>query len=147
MSFVSFVNNFLKPGFRQSFPRLDVSSESNEAIKPFLQEINQDDFRKNLIQAFNEKNVQQSPYAGIINDLVKQIQTTPTDGFTQSVKIFTKFKDEITKLIEYLKNSIKGLENITKIGNVLSELYPPKSDLSPTNMTNHYDGVPQAGWL
>jgi hypothetical protein len=127
MSFVAFVNNFLRPGFRCSFPRLVVSSEFNKAIQPFLPTIH-DDFQDNLITALNSGDVNHSPNAEIIKGLVKQIQKSPTKEFFDSINIFDKIKEEIPDLIEYLKNSIIGLENIKKIGEVLSKLYPPLTD-------------------
>ena len=111
MSFVSFVNNFLKPGFssttHNSGISFNTSFESHEAAKPFLNIHNPKETAKNIFQDLSRE---------------EQLNTQESANFV------LQHQKQIKDLIKYLKDTAKALENFPKLACQLLLLQPKNTN-------------------
>jgi hypothetical protein len=164
MSLLRFVNNFIQPLERPLKPEnsLKINSAFNDAIVPLTGEISENEFKNLLTRALNGAIVNNDANSGLINELVKNINHTHSQELKDSMNILNTFVQKIPDFITYLRNSIKGLENLTKIHRVLDDILPkqisfPKQtpklslfnffdrdkcpELVPVDMIGHHDGA------
>ena len=111
MSFVSFVNNFLEPGFssptNNSGISFNTSFESHNSAKPFLNIHNPEVIAKNIFQDLSRGD---------------QLKTQ------ESATFVLKHQNQIKDLIKYLKDTAKALENFPKLACQLLLLEPKNTN-------------------
>jgi len=124
MSFVTFVNNFLKPGFRSfnhnSGISFNTNFDSHNAAKPFLNIHDPEVTAKKIFQDLSYE---------------EQLKTQ------ESATFVSQNQNEIQHLIKYLKEIAKALENLPKLAGWLLLQ-------NPNNTNQHKKAVkPKKGFL